>query len=353
MPPILRHGALAALLAALLFGISTPLVKILVGGIAPLMLAGLLYAGSGIGLALYRSAHRLAAGGSSSGFPIRREDRLWLAGAIVFGGILGPVLLTSGLITSAASTASLLLNLEVVFTALLAWFLFGENASQRVVLGLAGIVAGGVLLGWSTGRSGQASSGPVLVTLASLCWAIDNNLTRKVALNDATLIATLKGLVAAAVNLSLAFLLGQALPPLGPLVLAMSVGLLGYGVSLVLFVLALRQLGSARTGAYFSVAPFFGAALALLLQGDPVSPRLAGAGLLMAVGVWLHLSERHGHHHVHEAQEHAHEHEHDEHHLHSHDFEWKGSSSHSHAHVHLPLMHTHAHQPDAHHRHRH
>jgi len=210
-----------------------------------------------------------------------------------------------------------------------------------------GIAAGGLLLVSTPGRHSVASFGLGLIALACLCRAIDNNLIRKVSTSDATLIAGLKGLVAGAVNLGLALLVGQAPPPLAVLGLAMAVGFLGYGVSLVLFVIALRHLGTARPGAYFSVAPFFGAVLAVLLQGDAVTLQLVAAGLLMAAGVWLHLTERHAHLHAQEQQEHTHAHSHDEHHRHSHDFAWDGREPHTHPHAHMPLVHAHAHYPDA------
>ena len=344
---------MVALGSAALFGMSTPFAKILVGTVSPLMLAGLLYAGSGLGLTLVLVGRHLWIARESSISLPRRGEWFWLAGAIFFGGLVGPVALTYGLVRSAASTASLLLNLEAVFTALLAWFLFRENFDRRVLLGMSCIVAGGLALAWSPGGYGNAWPGLVLIALACLCWAIDNNLTRKVSASDALLIAALKGLVAGAVNLGLGLLFGQALPRLGVLALAMTVGFIGYGVSLVLFVLALRDLGTARAGAYFSVAPFFGAALALLLQGDAITFQLAAAGLLMGAGVWLHLTEHHGHLHAHERQEHTHAHWHDEHHRHSHDFAWDGHEPHTHPHLHLPLIHAHPHYPDLHHRHPH
>jgi drug/metabolite transporter (DMT)-like permease len=283
----------------------------------------------------------------------RGADGAWLAGAIFFGGVLGPLLLTCGLVTSAASTVSLLLNLEVVFTALLAWFLFGENRGRRVFAGLLCIVVASLMLAWTPGKAAEFSPGLVLVTLACLCWGIDNNLTRKVALSDAILVAGLKGVVAGAVNLGLALILGQALPPLGSLLLALTVGFFGYGLSLTFFVIALRHLGTARASAYFAVAPFFGTVLAVLLLGEGSSRTLLLAGVLMAVGVWLHVSERHGHRHAHEPQVHTHAHEHDEHHQHAHGFAWGGRGTHTHAHEHVPLIHSHPHHPDAHHRHPH
>lgn len=349
----MQKGVVVALGSAVLFGMSTPLAKILVGSVPPLILAGLLYAGSGLGLALIVAGRRLWRPRDSLISLPRRTEWLWLAGAIFFGGIAGPVALMYGLVTSAASTASLLLNLEAVLTALLAWFLFRENFDRRIMLGMFAIVAGGVLLVWTPSAQGEASFGWVLIAIACLCWAIDNNLTRKVSASDAMLIAGLKGLVAGAVNLGLAVLVGQTLPSLGVTGLAMAVGFLGYGVSLVLFVLALRHLGTARAGAYFSVAPFFGAALAVLLQGDAVTWQVIAAGLLMAGGVWLHVTEHHGHLHAHEQQEHSHAHSHDAHHQHTHDIAWDGSEPHTHMHVHEALVHAHAHYPDVHHRHPH
>lgn len=349
----MQRGVIVALSSAVLFGMSTPLAKMLVSSVSPLILAGLLYAGSGLGLALILAGRGLWRPRESLISLPQRTEWLWLAGAIFFGGVAGPVALMYGLVTSAASTASLLLNLEAVLTALLAWFLFRENFDRRIMLGMFAIVAGSVLLVWTPSAQGEPSFGWVFIVVACLCWAIDNNLTRKVSTSDAMLIAGLKGLVAGAVNVGLALLVGQTLPSLGGIGRAMAVGFLGYGVSLVLFVLALRHLGTARTGAYFSVAPFFGAALAVLIQGDAVTWQLITAGLLMAGGIWLHLTEHHGHPHAHEQQEHTHTHSHDEHHQHSHPTDWDGSEPHSHPHVHMPLVHSHAHYPDVHHRHPH
>jgi len=344
---------MVALASAALFGVSTPLAKILTGTVSPLLLAGLLYAGSGLGLSLLLASRRWSTLRESSSSLPRGRDWIWLSGAIFLGGVVGPVALTYGLVKTAASTASLLLNLEGALSALLAWFLFRENFDRRVIAGMSCIVAGGSVLAWTPGRYGGALPGMALIVLACLCWAVDNNLTRKVSAGDAMVIAALKGLVAGGVNLGLGLLLGQTLPPLGVLILAMTVGFLGYGVSLVLFVGALRDLGTARAAAYFSVAPFFGAALAVLIQGDAVTFQLVAAGLLMAVGVWLHLTERHGHLHTHEQQQHTHAHSHEEHHRHSHDFAWDGREPHTHPHVHMPLVHSHPHYPDLHHRHPH
>lgn len=348
----MRKGIAYALASALLFGLSTPLAKALVGAVPPLMLAGLLYAGSGIGLLLALVVRRLGAARASIGLP-NRAEWLWLGAAIVVGGIVGPVALMYGLLTTPGSTASLLLNVEAAFTALIAWFLFRENFDRRIALGMLAIVAGGLVLAWSPGTPWHIASGASLIVAACLCWALDNNLTRRASAADAVTIAGLKGLVAGAVNLGLAFLAGQRLPDVALVAGTTVVGLFGYGISLVLFVLALRDLGSARAAAYFSIAPFFGTVFAIVLQGDPVTPQLVVAGVLMGAGLWLHLAERHEHVHAHDAQEHAHAHRHDEHHRHAHDFDWDGREPHFHAHAHPPIVHAHPHYPDVHHRHRH
>lgn len=345
----LPTGVGMAILAAILFGGSTPFAKLLLGRTPPVLLAGLLYLGSGLGLTLlYRGRRNRAAEA-----PLTGKDLPWLAGAVFFGGVLGPVLLMLGLTTTPASTASLLLNLEGVFTALLAWFAFKENYDRRVAAGMLLIVGGGVLLSWQGGGGLNLPVGSLAVAGACLCWGIDNNLTQKVSAGDPLQVAAIKGGVAGTVNLGAALLLGAKAP--GALVFggALAVGFLGYGCSLVLFVLALRHIGTARTGAYFSLAPFVGAALSLLLLREPVGALFFAAGALMAGGIWLHLTERHEHEHTHERLEHSHPHVHDEHHRHTHDGPVDPDKPHTHPHVHHPLTHTHPHYPDIHHRHTH
>lgn len=340
--PLISHGIASALGAALLFGAGTPLAKLLLQDVSPWLLAGLFYLGSGAGLSLYRLFSRAE--------PVRlpSAETGWFAGAILAGGVVGPVLLMFGLSGMPASGTALLLNAEGVLTALLAWVVFKENFDRRIALGMFAIAAGAVVLSWP-GELQLAGALPALAVLgACLAWAIDNNLTRKISLVDATWIAAVKGLVAGTVNLTIAFVLGDQLPSMPMLAAAMVVGLLAYGVSLVLFVVGLRHLGTARAGAYFSVAPFCGALVALAM-GEPLTTRLIVAGALMAIGIWLHLTEQHEHEHIHEAVEHIHEHLHDDHHQHDHNYQEVSGLKHSHIHRHQPISHTHAHFPDVHH----
>ena len=349
----LSSGAGLALLSALLFGASTPLAKLLLRDIDPWMLAGLLYLGSGLGLIAVRAVVQVLGSGARSEATIRGRGWMWLALATLSGGIIGPVLPMVGLSHTAATSAALLLNLEGVLTALLAWFVFRENFDRRIALGMAAIVAGGLVLTWGWHLILSAVLGPVMIAGACLAWAVDNNLTRKVSQADPVQIALLKGCVAGVVNVAIAGGLGSALPSLRVLGAAVVVGFAGYGVSLVLFVVALRHIGTARTGAYFSLAPFFGGLVAVLVLGEPVTVQIAAAGSLMALGVWLHLTERHEHEHGHKEMAHEHRHVHDQHHQHSHDGSEPAGEPHSHWHVHAQLRHNHAHFPDIHHRHEH
>jgi drug/metabolite transporter (DMT)-like permease len=343
-------GPGAALLSALLFGITTPLAKHLLTGTNPLLIAGLLYAGSGVGVALLMLIQRR--GHFSLG--LARSDRPWLITAVVFGGIAGPALLMFGLARADAAAASLLLNLEAVFTAVIAWLFFREATSRRVVCGFALIFLGGLALVWPTSVSGTQS----LVALAEIagacaCWAIDNNLTRRISGGDARGIAAVKGLGAGTTNVGLALALQATLPGPGRLWSVLLLGFLGYGMSLVLFIVALRNLGTARTGAYFATAPFLGSAVSILMYGQAIGWPFWIAAFCMAVGVWLHLTEDHEHEHVHEALVHSHPHSHDTHHQHEHAADWDGREPHLHEHRHEPLRHRHPHFPDIHHQHTH
>jgi drug/metabolite transporter (DMT)-like permease len=350
----LHNGPFMALGSAFLFGASTPLAKLLLGLTDPLLLAGLLYLGSGAGLALVKIGGGFPGLGRSEA-PLRARDLPWLAAIVLFGGILGPALLMWGLTVTPASTGSLLLNSEGLATMAIAWLVFRENVDSRIFLGAMAILAGAVVLSWpeAAGAGRQLGWGSVLIVLACMSWGIDNNLTRKLSAADPLQIAMIKGLAAGAVNLALALAHGVPLPGLTPLAAAAAVGFFGYGISLVLFVLGLRHLGAARTGAYFSTAPFIGAALALPLFGETPTLALIGAALLMGIGVYLHLAEAHDHEHIHEPLEHEHRHVHDIHHLHQHEADAPAGEPHSHWHRHPRLLHKHPHYPDLHHRHQH
>ena len=339
-----------ALAAALLFGAGTPFAKALLAGASPWLLAALLYLGSGTGLALTRAVARTPRVCLPAG------EAKWLAGAIACGGVAGPVLLMLGLAAMPASAASLLLNAEAVFTALIAWIVFRENVDARVFAGFLCIVAGAVLIGGAGSLEGAGWKPSMFVLAACLAWGVDNNLTRKVSLSDASWIAMVKGLAAGATNLVIALALGAPMPSPATVTGAALVGFASYGASLTLFVLALRGLGTARTGAYFSVAPFFGALVSVLWLHEPLTIALAAAGALMAIGVALHLAERHVHTHAHERLSHTHEHVHgtgDAHHDHEHVPPVAPGTRHSHPHEHEPLVHSHPHYPDMHHRHGH
>ena len=345
-----RAGVLAALASAVLFGATTPIAKQLLAGTQPLLIAGLLYLGSGLGV----SALRFIQDRRWSATGIAPTDWPWLALTILVGGVLAPALLMLGLARSDAADASLLLNLEVVFTATLAWVVFREPANPRVVWGLVAIFAGGLVLVWPARFAGERSLPPLaLIVAACLCWAVDNNLTRKVAASDARVLAAIKGLVAGVTNTALAFMLGASLPPLPHVLVTLVIGFLGYGLSLVLFIVALRNLGTARTSAYFATAPFIGAGVAILLSGHGGDVTFWLAAICMGIGVWLHVTEHHAHDHVHEPMAHSHAHTHDDHHRHTHVFDWDGNEPHTHEHEHAWLRHQHAHFPDIHHRHGH
>ncbi len=344
-------GVLFALASALLFGASTPFAKLLLGGVDPWLLAGLLYLGAGMGLA------GIEFGRGLFGIPrpeaaLARADIPWLAAAVVTGGVIGPVLLMFGLARTDAASASLLLTLEGLATMAIAWLVFHENAGRNVLAGAFAILAGAALLAWP-GQGIAFNTGGLLIAAACIAWAIDNNLTRKLSGSDPVEIAMVKGLAAGVVNLGLALAMGAQVPSLRLVAAAVAVGFLGYGTSLALFIMALRHLGAARTAAYFATAPFIGAVLAVAMLGEPVSATLILGGILMAAGLWLHLTERHQHEHAHERIAHEHRHAHDEHHRHAHSPQDPPGEPHSHRHVHVPLTHRHPHYPDLHHRHGH
>lgn len=344
-------GIASALGAAALFGMSTPAAKALLTTVDPWLTAGLLYLGAGIGLGATRYL-RSVIRRTPSETPLRPADLPWLAAAVAAGGVVGPVFLMFGLAQIGAATASLLLNLEGLATLAIAWIVFREHVDRRLLFGALSILAGAVLLSWQ-GNGKAINAGAMLVALACLAWGIDNNLTRKVSSADPLQIAMIKGIAAGSVNLGMSLIVGVALPTLSDIVTVGIVGFLGYGVSLALFVTALRNLGTARTGAYFSLAPFVGAVLGIAFLEEPLSWTLVAAGALMAVGLFLHLAERHSHEHMHEPIDHEHGHVHDDHHRHEHTTCVATEGQHAHRHRHVPLVHRHPHYPDLHHRHRH
>jgi drug/metabolite transporter (DMT)-like permease len=345
-------GAPLAILSAALFGASTPFAKVLLGGgVSPWLMAGLLYLESGVGLGIVELVRR-AAGTTRTEAPLRRTDLPWLALVVLSGGVIGPVLLMLGLAATPAGIASLLLNLEGLATMAIAWLMFRENVDRRLLAGVAAILAGAVILSWQGGPSGFGW-GTLAIAGACLAWGVDNTLTRRLSAADPVQIALIKGLAAGAVNLALAVAAGAQLPDAAAIGGAAPVGFLGYGLSLVLFVLALRHLGTARTMAYFSTAPFIGAVLAVALLGEPVTATLLAAAALMGTGLWLHLAERHEHRHEHAPLAHEHRHVHDLHHRHDHRPMDPAGEPHTHAHVHPRLLHGHPHYPDLHHRHEH
>ncbi len=342
-------GATMALASAALFGASTPLAKGLLGSVSPWLLAGLLYLGSGIGLLVLSLVRGNRAHIET---PLRRKDLPWLTGAVAAGGVAGPLLLMLGLSTTPAASAALLLNLEGLATMAIAWLAFREATGTRIVIGAFAILAGAIALSWR-GSGLSFEVGGFFIAGACLAWGIDNNLTRKISASDPVQIAMIKGLVAGAVNFGLAMAFGAQLPSAWTTLAAGVVGLLGYGLSLILFVLALRNLGTARTGAYFSAAPFIGAVVSIAFLSEPITYQFVIAALLMWLGVYLHLTERHEHVHDHEEMEHEHAHTHDEHHQHQHGPDDPPGDPHSHWHRHAPMTHRHPHYPDLHHTHSH
>jgi len=348
-----RTAVFYAFLSAALFGLSTPAAKRLLGSVDPIILAGLLYCGAGIGVSLLRRLIPAILDSAAREARLPRKDYPWLAGAVAAGGIAGPILLMAGLARTDATTASLFLTFEGAATALLAWFVFHENYDRRIALGMACLIAGSIVLGWTGVPTMAGIIGPLLIVGACVMWGLDNNLTRKVSLSNPLQIVEIKGLVAGPVNLALGLAAGGALPSLAASLTGMGVGFVGYGLSLVLFVMALRHLGTARTSAYFATAPFLGAIAAIVALGEPVTGQVLAAGAIMGVGVWLHLTERHVHRHIHEPMAHSHPHVHDEHHRHKHSGAEPEGEPHTHFHEHGRMTHTHPHVPDMHHVHRH
>ena len=342
-------GVPFALGSAILFGASAPLSKLLIGSIDPWLLAGILYLGAGAGLAIVHWGRPII-GLPNQEAPLQKADLPWLMAVILFGGLFGPLFLMLGLSQTTAASGSLLLNLEGLATMAIAWLVFRENVERRLLLGAAAILAGAVLLSWN-GQALRLDTGGLFIAAACLAWGVDNNLTRKLSSADPVQIALIKGLVAGATNCALALYLGASLPAIGLIGAGALVGLLGIGCELGHVHARPSPLGHGPNwGLFLSCALHRGGTGYHPLPGcRDIAVHLRRA--VMALGLWLHLSERHDHEHFHEALEHDHLHVHDEHHRHMHDS--PVSEPHSHWHRHAPLRHKHVHYPDLHHRHDH
>ncbi len=346
--------ALQALLAAVLFGASAPLSKLLLGEVQAIPLAAFLYLGSGAGAFLLLLFQHFRNGGQAVEARLSRADLPWLAGALLAGGVGAPILLLLGLERTPASTASLLLNFESVATTLIAISFFKESIGPRIAWATGLVTLASILLTWTGGRWGF-SLGALGIAGACFLWGLDNNFTRHISAKNPLMIVCIKGLGAGTFSLVLCLLLKQPIPGLNIILLAMALGSISYGVSIQLFIIAMRAMGAARTSTLFGIAPFVGVVLALLLLREMPQPLFWAALPVMLVGAWLMLTERHRHAHIHQVLVHNHRHSHpDEHHDHvDHEQIPLVNGSHTHEHRHERLEHEHAHAPDLHHRHGH
>lgn len=343
-----KRGLLEGLASAALFGAATPLAKDLLTGLNPPVLAGLFYLGAAVFLAPFVLRRRLRGGNTS--IPTGRRNRLYLLGAILFGGVLGPVLLLSGLATARAASVAMLLNLETTATAVLAFFLFREHLGRWTWIGNAGVLAAGLLLSIEGGRPGML--GGLLVAGAAVCWGLDNNLTALIDGITPTQSTFWKGLVAGTTNLTLGLLLYPVAP--SPIwITALGIGGLSYGVSIVLYISSAQALGATRSQMVFATAPFFGVMMAVLWLGEGINTAQLVAGGLLVLSLGLLFVESHDHSHEHEPITHTHSHRHDDgHHDHTHP-DQEPPLRHTHEHTHARSIHSHPHWPDLHHRHAH
>jgi len=349
-----QYSVIVALISAFLFSLSAPLGKLLLEDITPLPLAGLLYLGCGFGLSGLTSFKRLVLKRDSSCMESKLwgMDYLYLVCAVLAGGVAAPILLLQGLLTIPAGNASLLLNSEAVLTVFIAALIFREPVTKWVWGAfLCMVMAAFILTIRVDAVSLQAEPGTVLIILACLMWALDNNLTRNIAHRDPVFIAQVKGLAAGTTSLTAGLLMGDPIPSVAAGLMALLLGAFSYGASLVLFIHTLRHLGAARTVVCFSAAPILGAVASILILAEPVTPKLLLAAAVTVGSIVFLMRENHDHEHVHEVVFHEHRHVHDEHHRHEHLGDWQ--EPHSHGHLHETLVHSHAHTPDLHHFHRH
>ncbi|MGE5379997.1 MAG: EamA family transporter [Methylocystaceae bacterium] len=346
------YPKIQAILAAVLFGASSPLAKLLLNDISPVLLAALLYLGCGFGLFIFRYFQNQIAGLASKEAGLTTLDVPWLIGAILCGGVAAPISLMFSLKATPAATASLLLNFEGVATSIIAVFIFKEALGKRVWSAIALIALASIILTWDPNETWGVSWGAIGVILTCICWGLDNNLTRNISAKDPLEIVAIKGITAGTVSLCIAMLIGCSIPKLTAVVAAALLGFISYGLSTILFILAMRSLGAARTSGFFGAAPFAGTLISLLLFRELPGIMFLISLPFMIVGTILILREDHSHLHRHTRVEHEHRHSHNDGH-HNHQHEENCTEFHSHRHVHEEIKHSHPHTPDIHHRHMH